>query len=103
VAGGLGDVQFLLYERGPIEVVLDAEVCFSPGASPVTFAPPVHWDAIIAYAARHAGMGDTEKSIAVRPSLEDSRAAFRDLLVKIHFENATINEGCLKALGAPVK
>ena len=72
-------------------------------SSPVTFAPPVHWDAIIAYSARHAGMGDTEKSIAVRPSLEDSRAAFQDLLVKIRFENATINEGYLKALGAPVK
>jgi endoglucanase len=72
-------------------------------SSPVTFARPEHWDEIVAYAARHAGMGDTEKSIAVRPSLEDSRAAFQDLLVKIRFENAQPNEGYLKALGVNVK
>lgn len=72
-------------------------------SSPVTFGRPEHWDEIVAYAARHAGMGETEKSIAVRPSLEDSRAAFEDLLVKIRFENSTINEGYLKALGAHAK
>ena len=72
-------------------------------SSPVTFAQPAHWDAIVAYAARHAGMGDTEKSIEVRPSIEDCRAAFADLLVKVRFENATINEGYLKALAANPK
>jgi len=71
-------------------------------SAPVTFARPAHWDEIVAYAAKHYGMGDTEKSVAARPSLEDSRAAFRDLLQKIRFENATINSGYLKALGAQV-
>ena len=69
-------------------------------SAPVTFRRPEHWDAIVEYAARHAGMGDTEKSIAVRPSLEESREAFEDLLQKIRFENAAPNEGYLKALDA---
>ncbi len=69
-------------------------------SAPVTFAKPEHWDAIVAYAARHAGMGDTEKSIAARPSLEDSRAAFKDLLMKIRFEHAAPNASYLKAMGA---
>ena len=72
-------------------------------SAPVTFGRPEHWDEIVAYAARHAGMGDTEKSVAARPSLEDCRAAFQDLLVKIRFENATSNASYLKALGVPVK
>jgi endoglucanase len=72
-------------------------------SAPVTFARPEHWDAVVAYAARHAGMGDTEKSVAARPSLEDSRAAFKGLLVRIRFENATPNAGYLKALGVQAK
>ncbi|HEX4320933.1 MAG TPA: cellulase family glycosylhydrolase, partial [Acidobacteriaceae bacterium] len=72
-------------------------------SSPVTFAQPEHWDEIIAFAAKRFGMGDTEKAVAARPSLEDSREAFRDLLVKIRFENETVNEGYMKALGAAVK
>jgi endoglucanase len=72
-------------------------------SAPVTFARPEHWDEIVAYAARHAGMGDTEKSVAARPSLEDSRDAFQDLLVKIRFENAKPNEGYLKALGVEAR
>jgi endoglucanase len=69
-------------------------------SAPITFARPEHWDAIVAYAARHAGMGDTEKSVAARPSLEDCRAAFEDLLTKIRFENATPNRSYLDALAA---
>jgi endoglucanase len=72
-------------------------------SSPVTFAQPEHWDEIIAFAAKRFGMGDTEKAVAARPSIVDSRAAFRDLLVKIRFENETVNEGYMKALGAAVK
>jgi aryl-phospho-beta-D-glucosidase BglC (GH1 family) len=72
-------------------------------SAPVTFARPGHWDEIVAYAARHAGMGDTEKSVAARPSLEDSRAAFDDLLVKVRFENAKPNPGYLRALGVPAQ
>ena len=69
-------------------------------SAPVIFARPEHWDEIVAYAARHAGMGDTEKSVAARPSLEDSRRAFDDLLIKIRFENASPNAGYMKALHA---
>jgi aryl-phospho-beta-D-glucosidase BglC (GH1 family) len=72
-------------------------------SSPVTFSRPEHWDDIVAFAAQHFGMGDTEKAIAARPSLEDSRAAFQDLLEKIRFENATVNESYLKALGSNTK
>jgi len=72
-------------------------------SAPVTFARPVHWDAVVAYAAKHYGMGDTEKSVAVRPSVADSKAAFEDLLVKVRFENARVNPEYLKALGAVAK
>jgi aryl-phospho-beta-D-glucosidase BglC (GH1 family) len=72
-------------------------------SAPVTFGRPDHWDEIVAFAAQHFGMGDTEKAVATRPSLEDSRAAFQDLLVKIRFENATVNESYLKALGSDSK
>ena len=72
-------------------------------SAPVTFSKPEHWDEIVTYAARHAGMGDTEKSIAVRPSLEDSRAAFGDLLQKIRYEECLPNQGYLAALGGIVK
>ncbi len=72
-------------------------------SAPVTFARPVHWDAVVAYAAKHYGMGDTEKSIAIRPSVADSKAAFEDLLVKVRFENARVNPEYLKALGAVAK
>jgi aryl-phospho-beta-D-glucosidase BglC (GH1 family) len=71
-------------------------------SAPVTFAKPEHWDEIVAYAAKHYGMGDTETSVAARPSLEDSHAAFQDLLRKIRFENASPNPSYLKALGAQV-
>ena len=66
----------------------------------VTFAKPEHWDEIVAYAARHAGMGDTEKSVAARPSLEDSKAAFASLLEQIRFQNSSVNASYLKALSA---
>jgi aryl-phospho-beta-D-glucosidase BglC (GH1 family) len=72
-------------------------------SSPRTFAQPEHWDEIVAYEAHRFGMGDTEKAVAARPSLEDSRAAFESLLNRIRFENTTANEGYLKALGATAK
>ena len=72
-------------------------------SSPVTFDKPVHWDAVVAYAAKHFGMGDTEKSVAVRPSVEDSRAAFADLLEKVQFDHVHVNQGYLAALGVPAK
>jgi endoglucanase len=65
----------------------------------VSFAPPAHWAEILAYAKIPANTGETEKRIAARPSLEDSREALRDLLRKIRFENCSVNSGYLKALG----
>jgi endoglucanase len=67
-------------------------------SAPITFAEPEHWKDIVAFAAHRYGMGDTEKAVAARPSQEDIQAAFADLLVKIRFENCTVNNGYLKAL-----
>jgi aryl-phospho-beta-D-glucosidase BglC (GH1 family) len=67
----------------------------------VSFDRPEHWDEIVAFAAHKYTMGDSEKAVAARPPQADIDAAFRDLLVKVRFENAHANPGYLKALGAP--
>lgn len=63
---------------------------------------PVHWDEITAYAKMPGNTGDSEKRIAARPSLENSREALQDLLQKIRFEKCRINTGYLKALGLTI-
>ncbi|HEY0796827.1 MAG TPA: cellulase family glycosylhydrolase [Acidisarcina sp.] len=68
-------------------------------SSVVAFDKPIYWDEIVAFGAMKQGTGNAEKRIAARPSLEHSRAALRDLLVKIRFENEHVNPGYLKALG----
>ncbi len=79
--------------------------CFWPykkmekASSIVSFAQPVHWAEIVAYAKMPGNTGGAEKRIAARPSLEHSREALRDLLQKIRFENCSLNSGYLKALG----
>jgi aryl-phospho-beta-D-glucosidase BglC (GH1 family) len=79
--------------------------CFWPykkmdaASSVVTFAQPIHWDAIIALSKMPAGTGNVEKRIAARPSPEDSQAAFDDLLNKIRFGEERINFGYVRALG----
>jgi endoglucanase len=65
----------------------------------VSFAQPLHWAQIVTYAKIPPNTGEAEKRIAVRPALQDSREAFRDLLQKIRFENCRVNNGYLKALG----
>lgn len=65
----------------------------------VSFDKPSHWDEIVAFGKLQGGTGNAEKRIAARPSLEHSRAALADLLVKIRFENGRVNPGYLKALG----
>jgi hypothetical protein len=40
-------------------------------------------DAIVAYAKLPPNTGETEKRLSLRPSIEDSRAALRDLLQKV--------------------
>lgn len=68
-------------------------------SSVVTFARPVYWDEIVAYAKLPGGVGEVEKRLAARPSMEHAQAALADLLKQIRFENRRVNEGFLKALG----
>jgi endoglucanase len=68
-------------------------------SSVVTFAQPIHWDAVIALSKMPAGTGNAEKRIAARPSPQDSQAAFDDLLNKIRFGEERINVGYVRALG----
>ena len=71
-------------------------------ASIVSWQRPVYWDEVVAYAKLARTTGDAEKLIAVRPSLEHSRAAFRDLLVKVRFQQCRVNGDYLKALNLTV-
>jgi endoglucanase len=68
-------------------------------SSPVSFARPVYWDEIVAYAKLPGGTGDTEKRIAKRPPQEHINAAFDDLLNNIQWSKCRINREYLKALG----
>jgi len=71
-------------------------------SSPVSFARPVHWDEIVAYAALPGGIGAAEEKMKKRPPMEHSRAAMADLLEKIKLANCRVNEGYLRALGMRV-
>lgn len=71
-------------------------------SSMVAFKKPVYWDEIIAFAKLRRTTGNAEQVIAVRPSLEHSRAAFQDLLQKIRFQESHINTGYLTALDLAV-
>ena len=71
-------------------------------SSIVAFKKPVYWDEIIAFAKLRRTTGNAEQVIAVRPSLEHSRAAFQDLLQKIRFQESHINTGYLTALDLAV-
>lgn len=73
-------------------------------SSPVSFARPMHWDEIVAYAALLGGMGAAEEKMKKRPATDRSREVFADLLRQIKLENCRVNDGYLKALGlrAPV-
>jgi hypothetical protein len=79
--------------------------CFWPykkmekSSSVVSFAQPVYWSEILAYAKMPGNTGETEKRIAARPSLEHSREALKDLLEKVSFGNCRVNSSYLKALG----
>ncbi|HVJ06991.1 MAG TPA: glycoside hydrolase family 5 protein [Acidisarcina sp.] len=69
---------------------------------PVTFDRPPYWDEVVAYAKLPHGLGNVEKLVAARPSLEHSRAALNGLLHNIRYENTRVNPGYLKALGVEV-
>jgi endoglucanase len=66
---------------------------------PVTFDRPPYWDEVVAYAKLPPGTGSAQKRLAVRPSLDHSRAALNGLLHNIRYENTRVNPGYLKALG----
>ena len=68
-------------------------------SSVVTFAKPVHWDEIVAYAKLPGGVGELDKRPVARPSVEHAQEALADLLKQIRFENRRVNPGYLKALG----
>jgi len=68
----------------------------------VTWAKPPYWDEIMAYARTPGNLGDSEKRIAARPSVEHARAAFAGLLEAIEFRHCTTNTGYLQALGLTV-
>lgn len=90
-----------------VEVLEKNEVgwCFWPykkmekSSCVMSFAQPAHWAEVVAYGKMPGNTDVTEKRIAARPSLEDSREALRDLLEKIRLENCRVNTGYLKALG----
>ena len=67
--------------------------------SVVSFARPVYWDEIVAYAKLPGGMGDTKQRIAKRPPQEHINAAFAELLDNIQWNKCRVNEGYFKALG----
>src|SRR5208283_1624283 len=67
--------------------------------SVVSFARPVYWDEIVAYAFFFNDTATTEKRIAKRPPQEHISAAFDDLLTSIQWSKCRINQDYLKALG----
>lgn len=67
-----------------------------------TFEKPAHWDEIVAYAEAPGTSASAEARLPLRPSVEHSRKALRDLLEKILFKNCQINAGYIEALGLSV-
>jgi hypothetical protein len=72
---------------------MDASSCV------ITFDRPLHWDAIIAFAALPPGTGNAEKRTAARPSVEEAQRTFDDLLERIQFAKTRRNDGYIRALG----
>ena len=63
----------------------------------VQFAMPEGWEKIQAYAKRF-GLGYNERR-EVRPAFDESRRIFDRFLENMKFENCTLNEGYVEALG----
>jgi endoglucanase len=68
----------------------------------VSWSKPPYWDEVMEYAKMPGNLGETEKRVAARPSLEHSRAAFAGLLEAIEFRRCTANAHYLDALGLRV-
>jgi len=65
----------------------------------VSVAPPAGWKAIVEYAKKKGGVGAIEKNAGTRPSPEESRRAFRELLENVDVRKVTVNRGYVEALG----
>jgi aryl-phospho-beta-D-glucosidase BglC (GH1 family) len=68
----------------------------------VAFPKPEHWDAVVKYSTERHGAGNTEKQLALRPSLEDSSAALKQLLENVKLVKCRVNTGYIEALGLTV-
>ena len=68
-------------------------------SSVTTFAKPVYWDEIVAYAKLRFTSGELEKSLVARPPQEHITKAFQNLLQKIELDNCRSNPGYTRALG----
>lgn len=71
----------------------------------VRFAPPRHWDRIVAYAAaslRGTGSDAVKAALAHRPTPAEIEECFADLLAKIELRHGEINPGYLQALGLKI-
>ncbi len=65
----------------------------------MSFSKPARWDAIVSLAAMPGGTGEAEKRIAARPSPEEAKQMFDELLTNIEFKNCQENRGYIEALG----
>lgn len=68
----------------------------------VAFPKPDHWDEVVKYSTERHGVGATEKQLALRPSLEDSAAALKQLLENVKLAKCRVNTGYIEALGLTV-
>jgi hypothetical protein len=67
----------------------------------VRFAPPVHWDRIVAFAAQpdRTGSDQVKKNLPFRPGQAEIEEAFADLLRQVEFARCEPNRGYIEALG----
>lgn len=68
------------------------------------FAPPVHWEKILAYAqlSDRTGSDTVKPRLAVRPTQAEIEESFADLLRQVELARCTPNRGYIEALGLKV-
>jgi endoglucanase len=77
---------------------MESTACF------VHFSPPVHWDAIVAFASLPTGTDSKQikANLALRPSQAEIEETFADLLLQIELAHCHPNPGYIEALGLTV-
>lgn len=68
-------------------------------SSIVRFNPPQGWASIVSYASPGWTTGKSEEALKSRPSNEEMKAAFTELLKNVQLKNCLPNEAYIKALG----